>query len=182
MPDEADVFIDGMFLQNVIAAYSLGSKVDYEKLSNKLAGSYRRNRTYVFDALPHSNEMNQQKKQRFLDKLRYLNSFQVELGYVKLENKHCPKCHQDVQIPRQKKVDILIATRLIERSKQVDKIILVAGDADFVPAIEFARQNSKIAVAYADHASVGAATQLIQACDERIVLDTGYFQDCLLPV
>ena len=60
-----------------------------------------------------------------------------------METKTCKTCGQENGIPRQKKVDILIATRLIERSMEVDTLVLIAGDADFVPAIDVAKKKGK---------------------------------------
>lgn len=155
-------------------------KVDYEKLSNKLVGNGTRGRTYVFDALPPQGHPNKDAKQGFLDKLRYLESFQVELGYIKNETKICPNCTREVNISRQKKVDILMATRLLERAAEADRVVLVAGDGDFVPAVEVARKKTKIVLAFARHGRTDASTQLKQACDSRIQMDAGYFSDCLL--
>ena len=186
MTDKADVFLDGMFLQMVLDSFGLEGKVDYEKFTNKLAKveNSERQRTYYFDALPYvapsldmaSSSANQKNKQKFLDKLSYLDSFQVELGYVKLEEKTCPSCKNAVKIPRQKKVDILLATRLIERSLEVDKIVLVAGDADFTPAIEVAKKKAKIVLAFAPSST---STQLKQKSDRKIELSKAFFNDCL---
>lgn len=168
---ESDVFIDGMHLQHVID--SLGIKgVDYEKLSDKLANDSR-SRTYFFDALPLKE--NKDNKQKFLSKLSYLKSFQVELGYVKMEGRTCPSCEGVVNIPRQKKVDVLLATRLIERSLETKRLVLIAGDADFVPAIEVAKRKAKIVLAFLPGIT---AHQLIQAADEKIELSAAYFSDC----
>lgn len=178
MADRADVFLDGMFLQKVLESFGLKEQVDYEKFTNKLASveNSERQRTYYFDALPYSTSTNIQQKQKFLDKLSYLDSFQVELGYVKPENKTCPACGSNIVIPRQKKVDILLATRLIERSLEVDKIILVAGDADFVPSVEVAKKKAKITLAF--HPS-STSTQLKQSSDRKIELSKAFFSDCL---
>ena len=179
----AIVLLDGMFLQNILNAFGLFGKVDYKKFSDKLIGKYHvRFRTYVFDALPPGNPLNQKKKQGFLDRLGYLDKFQIEKGYVKMEKKTCPNCSKIVYFPRQKKVDILLATRLLECSfdPKIDKIVIVAGDADFVPAIEIGKKQKEIVLAYADTEDIGAATELKTICDIRIVLSKEYFKDCTL--
>lgn len=168
-----------MYLQAVLFVHNVFGKVDYERLADKLA-SGSRGRTYVFDALP-ADGSKREAKQKFLDRLKYLESFQVELGYVKSEKKTCPKCGCAIEFQRQKKVDILLATRLLERAEKVQKIILVAGDGDFTPAVEVAKQKAKVLLAYGEQGNTGAATQLKQACDSRILLDAAYFKDCQLP-
>jgi uncharacterized LabA/DUF88 family protein len=177
---KAAVLLDGMYLQNVTNVLQLNGKLDYQKFSDKLCAGYERTRTYVFDALPADGSSSRVKKQRFLDRLSYLDKFQVEQGYVKDETRICPECQKSIRITRQKKVDILIATRLLECSYdgRLDKIILVAGDGDFVPAVEIAKKNKEIVLAFAEEGNVGVATELKKAVDRRIRLDRGYFDDC----
>ena len=175
---EADVFIDGMHFQHIMENLKVRG-VDYEKFSDKIS-NHKRGRTYYFDALPYkspgtSKPENYVKKESFLSKLSYLKSFQVEKGYVKIETKICDTCKSNIGIPRQKKVDVLIATRLIERSFEVDNLVLIAGDADFVPAIEVAKRKAKIILGYCDGIT---ARELIQISDEKIELSTAYFNDC----
>ncbi len=179
----AVVLIDGMFLQNIMNEFCLFGKVDFRKLSDKLTGpDHVRARTYVFDSLPESGSPTFSRKQQFLDKLSYLPKFQVETGYVKLEKRTCPKCGETIEFPRQKKVDILLATRLLECSLdlKIDKIVLVAGDLDFVPAVELAKKKTEMVLAYAETQKIGAATQLKKSCDDRIILTPEYFRDCAL--
>ena len=175
---QTDVFIDGMHFQHIMNNLKVGG-VDYEKFSDKIA-NYKRGRTYYFDALPYKahgtlKSSNFQSKESFLSKLTFLKSFQVEKGYVKLETKKCESCGNDIGIPRQKKVDVLIATRLIERSTESSALVLIAGDADFVPAIEVAKRKAKIILGYCNGIT---ARELIQVADEKIELSSAYFNDC----
>ena len=175
---EADVFIDGMHFQHIMENLKVKG-IDYEKFSDKIANR-KRGRTYYFDALPYKSPgaikpQNYAKKESFLSKLNYLKGFQVEKGYVKIETKKCDNCGKDIGIPKQKKVDVLIATRLIERSFEVDTLVLIAGDADFVPAIEVAKRKAKIVLGYCDGIT---ARELIQISDEKIELSAAYFNDC----
>ncbi len=174
-----DVLIDGMYLQNILNSFNLFGSIDYEKLSNKFAENDERDRTYYFDALPLVDP-NKKNKQRFIDKLRYLNSFQVELGYIKPEVITCSHCGADVNVNRQKKVDILMATRIIERAEFVQRIVILAGDADFVPAVEVAKKKAKITLAYAQIGTIGAATELKQVCDTRFEMTADFFENCKL--
>ncbi len=178
MKGESDVFIDGMHFQHIMENLKVKG-VDYEKFSDKIAPG-KRGRTYYFDALPYKRPKEQEsqnylKKEGFLSKLSYLKSFQVEKGYVKIESRTCELCETSIGIPRQKKVDVLIATRLIERSLEVDTLVLIAGDADFVPAIEVAKRKAKIVLGYCSGIT---ARELIQISDEKIELSSAYFNDC----
>jgi uncharacterized LabA/DUF88 family protein len=171
--------LDGMYLQNTINALGVYGTIDYQKLSDKLVHPDQRARTYVFDALPNSSPQREQ-KQKFLDRLRYLDNFQVDEGSVRQEVRVCPHCDKDVVLYRQKKVDVLIATRLLEVSfdGKTEKIVLIAGDADFVPAVQIAKQNVEVVLAYGEFGNVGVATDLKKACDKRILLDRGYLESC----
>jgi len=182
MQGKAVVLLDGMYFQNILNAFGLSRAVDYQKFTDKLARDHERARTYVFDSLPFDGAQNRLSRQKFLDRLSYLDRFQVEMGYVRLEKKRCPKCNETICVPRQKKVDILIATRLLECSfdDKIDKIVLVAGDADFVPAVEIAKKKTEIVLAYAEGERVRASTDLKKVCDRRIRLEQGYFDDCKL--
>jgi uncharacterized LabA/DUF88 family protein len=173
MDVESDVFIDGMFFQHMLDELKV-KRIDLEKFSDKLSLG-KRSRTYFFDALPYSDDKKPQ-KQKFLSKLSYLKSFQVEQGYVKIEKIKCEHCGNDVGIARQKKVDVLLATRLIERSLETKRLVLVAGDADFVPAIEVAKRKAKVILAYIPEIT---AKQLLQTSDEKIELSSAYFSDCM---
>ncbi|MEM0134631.1 MAG: NYN domain-containing protein [Thermoplasmatales archaeon] len=170
--NESDIFIDGMHLQHVLDNLNVKG-IDFEKFSDKLANN-KRSRTYFFDALPFNKE-NKPGKEKFLSKLNYLKSFQVEQGYVKMESIKCECCGCDVGVVRQKKVDVLLATRLVERSLETKRLVLVAGDADFVPAIEVAKRKAKVALAYLPGIT---AHQLIQTADEKIELSSAFFSDC----
>lgn len=178
---QAVILIDNMYFQNILTEFQLFGQIDYEKFSDKLAGEdYTRLRTYVFDALPLGPS--REKKQKFLDRLKYLKKFQVEQGYVKNEKKICPKCKQEIEVPRQKMVDILMASRLFECSlnPNINKIFVLAGDGDFVPAVAVAKTQKEVVLVFAETEKIGAATQLKQICDDRIVLDKSFFDDCKL--
>jgi len=182
MRDKAIVLLDGMYFQNMLNCFGLFGRVDFQRFTDKLVGGHERARTYVFDSLPLEGSDAKSNKQRFLDRLAYLDRFQVEMGYVRLETKKCPRCGETVEVPRQKKVDTLIATRLLECSfdEKIDKIVLVAGDADFVPAVEIAKKRTEIVLAFAEATNVNVSTDLKKVCDRRIRLEPGYFEDCML--
>ncbi|MFH1470825.1 MAG: NYN domain-containing protein, partial [Candidatus Micrarchaeota archaeon] len=55
------------------------------------------------------------------------------------------------------------------RAKKVDAIILLSGDADFVPAIQLIK-SYKIKTANL-HTYAGSSTELRNACDEHILID-----------
>jgi len=55
----------------------------------------------------------------------------------------CPNCNVDVNLSshKSKRIDVLIAVRLLRMCNTFDEVIFVGGDQDFVPAIEVLRKN-----------------------------------------
>ena len=175
------VLIDGMYLQEVQNALGLAGRLDYEKLTDKLVGDSKRYRTYVFDALPLPGSPRRDRKEGFLTKLDYLDRFQVEPGHLKIERYICSRCGSAIAVAKQKRVDVLISTRMLECSydSKIDRIVLLAGDADFIPAVEVAKRRTAVVLAYGDTREATASEELKRTCDGRIKLNQDYLADCL---
>ncbi|MFO0725520.1 MAG: NYN domain-containing protein [Myxococcota bacterium] len=70
--------------------------------------------------------------------------------------------------------DMGIAVEAIERVESWDRLILVSGDGDFAPLVRHFRRRGKIVqvAAFAD----GLATELREAADKVLILDTGILE------
>jgi len=55
----------------------------------------------------------------------------------------CPNCNVDVSLPphKSKRIDVLLAVKLLRMCNTFDEVILVGGDQDFIPVIEILRKN-----------------------------------------
>lgn len=182
--DKAAVFIDGGYLSKVLKLVFSETRIDYEKFSNKLCEGCERWRTYYYDCMPllPNNPTEQDKeryagKQRFIDRLKRLNRFEIRLGKL-------------IQIPDrdrpiQKGVDVLLSVDLTRMSwdKQIQKAILVTGDSDFVPAVIAAKDAGVLVITYYSRGApdVYAHDALLTCCDERYeikqpLIDQALFQ------
>lgn len=161
------VLIDAGYLNAVLKRYGEPS-IDYEKLFERVAertGS-RRLRTYFYDCLPEggrSAEDNERlaRRQRFHTRIRRMPRTEVKLG----------RLQKIGDTFRQKKVDVLLATDLVALSAQnrVHHVALIAGDSDFVPAIERAKQFGTLVHLFT--ADGTTHTELLDGADERHSID-----------
>ncbi len=133
MDRKAAVLIDNQHLKKQVidqmSVYGEKFLLEYEAFSTFLCDDIRAEmfRTYIYDCEMKSNE-------RLLSSLNKIDGFQVRKGVIQ---------HSDRGY-RQKQVDILIALDMIKLSmkNRIDDIILVTGDGDFVPVIEFVKGES----------------------------------------
>jgi len=178
------IFIDGGYLASALRDFG-NPKIDHLKFCNYLCGlcdcDVRRVRTYYYDCLPYQSnpptpeeKERYSKKQRFMTMLKRLPRFEIKLGrlakYPKPDGKYGFE---------QKKVDILLSIDLtrVAISKQIDRVILVAGDSDFVPAIQVAKDAGAITQLVYFPRTVH--NELLDACDERIELSQENIQKIL---
>lgn len=164
--------------------------IDVVKFSdNLLEDDEERYMTYVFDALPYvpnnnpteEHIKNKDSKARYLDGLEYLDRVTVERGQVRPKYHTCIHCDNRLEIPVQKLVDVKLSVRLTELawSRSVERIILVCGDKDLLPAIN-AIDNSGVSVriVYGKGKSTFTSKELIKACHQNKVLSKEDIEYC----
>lgn len=143
-------------------------------------------RTYYFDAppyLPKSGASEDQRKRHAdaeedLKKVARLDRFCVRKGYCQwTKRKASPIDHpggiERVGIIEQKMVDVLLATDMtrIALSKEALHIELVAGDSDYVPAIQAARNvGALVRLFYYRQGDTSYGDRLFDEVDERVDL------------
>ena len=165
------IFIDGGYVQKMLSRDFGFASIDFAKLATLAAAGRDILRTYYYDCLPYQSpaptlEERERfgKKQRFFSALDALSRFQVRQGrleYRGLDSHGKP-------IFEQKRVDILLGVdlALLAAKHQITDVALVAGDSDFLPAIEAAKAEG--VVVHLFHGT-HAHRDLISACDERTV-------------
>lgn len=140
------IFIDGGYLDKVLKQEFNEVRIDYQKLSRYIADLIHPDtdilRSYYYHCLPYQSQQpsNYEKelfgeKDKLFSELRKLRRFEVRLGHLqRYEGKHG---HFEF---RQKMVDTLLSIDLVRLSanRQITHAAIIAGDADFVPAIEVA--------------------------------------------
>jgi uncharacterized LabA/DUF88 family protein len=184
----AAILVDNMYLEHVGDIFGVG-RVDIDLLPKLLLkADEQHHRTYVFDALPwvppdptQEQITRKDEKHRYLQALEYKERVTVERGYVQPKPTHCRKCGAEFDVPIQKLVDVKISTRLVALafSRIVDLIVLVAGDADLLPAVEAIRDTPcNIRLAYAEREGVKTAKPLIRVCHEKRLLTQQDLEAC----
>lgn len=142
--EKAAIFIDGSYLKDILRDNFHHSFIDYLKFCEEICDTLRLNRlrTYFYYCLPFVRKNNKQdlwrlsKSDKFLSRLKRLPRFEIKLGKLQLiENQF-----------RQKMVDVLMSLDIADMcfDKKIDNVIVVAGDADFVPAIKKAKDYGAI--------------------------------------
>ncbi len=174
MSDKAVVLIDGGYLSRLnkdVFCDGNGKpfRVDYGKIGQILAGRHSCElfRTYYYNCppylshLPTEEEKTKQKKfDQFVFNLKKLDRFIVRLG--KLKKYYNREGHPDFE---QKGVDVILAIDALKIALKgkINKIILIAGDSDFVPVISAIKEESIEVALYYHESSVHRF--LLETCD-----------------
>jgi uncharacterized LabA/DUF88 family protein len=143
--EKAAVLIDGGYLDKVRLSFNKPT-LNIVKFSDIVCDNCNRFRTYYYDALPWVGDspsqqdiQRRQSKQHFLDGLRMLHRVEVRLGELQRIEMKCTKGQHHISF-NQKLVDVLLSVDIVRLAWGgfVDKIILVSGDRDFLPAVNTA--------------------------------------------
>ncbi len=181
------VFLDGAYLSKVSRVFGGEKpyKVDLKQFAITLAkekGLWLLH-TYYFTAPPYQSPIPTpteiQKKanyDRWAYKLSRIYDFSIREG-------RCQR--KGLNDYQQKGVDTLLTMDLAKlplKHKEVQKIILLACDTDFVPILNDLRQNNKIHVIlayYTDrvrNSPFSMSNHILTACDEKILLTKDHFE------
>lgn len=167
------VFIDGGYLDKVLASEYGMARLDYADFAAALCGRDEMLRTYYYHCPPWQGnpptpeeQLRFSGKERFFDALRSLPSFEVRLGRLERRGVNEDGSPNFVQ----KRVDIQLGVDLVQLSvkHRIDRAVLVTGDSDFLPAV-FAAKNEGVRVDLVHGAQYHF--DLWQACDVRLGID-----------
>jgi uncharacterized LabA/DUF88 family protein len=168
----AAIFIDGAYFDWVLRDELNFARIDYQKFSHAVAGDIEILRTYYYHCEPYlSNPPSPeetskfQKMQSFFRYLQQLPRYEVRLGKLAYQGKNAEDGRPIVE---QKRVDILLGVDLVllAAKQMITHAILVAGDSDFLPAIEVAR-NEGVLVHLYHGVQNSPHRELWDKCDER---------------
>jgi len=183
---KAVVLIDNGYLAKLLKNQFGEARFDYLKFSTEATQGYWRLRTYVYDCMPYrhnpptsAEQAMYAGKQKFFDTLKKLPSTEPRFGRLR------PRKEGGFV---QKGVDIFLAVDLVKLSlkAQIQKAILLTGDADYVPAVQVAKDEGVSITLY--HAmgnwdsegdkTNGYSNALWDICDERKVIDQALINRC----
>ena len=119
--------------------------IDLVKLFSQFLGEKQTlEKVIYFTASPLSKDKSS-RQSAFLNANKLLNDDKFEIVRGKYLEKQikCPQCHYTIIRPEEKKTDVNISIRMIADCVQdkTDTVVLVSGDSDLVPPIEFIQKN-----------------------------------------
>ncbi|MBA7527152.1 hypothetical protein ES705_19326 [subsurface metagenome] len=140
MEDRVMIFIDGSNLYHSLKGFFKRTDIDIGKFSDKLLGKRRLVRIYYYNAGVGQRE----EPERYHDQQKFFAGI-TAIPYCELRLGRLVYNNWPDSPPYEKGVDILLATDMITHSfkNNYDVAILVAGDNDFVGAIQAVKDNGK---------------------------------------
>ncbi len=165
------IFIDGSNFYHNLKQYYKKTHIDFSKFVTKLSGQNRELvRTYYYNAPidRNTNEDEYKKQQKFFEKIKRIDSFEVKLG--RLQSK------QDGS-KTEKGTDVNIAVDMITKGykDQYDVAILISGDADLVQVVQEIKDMAK-------HVELvvvpGQKCYHLRDTADRIITLDDSFEDC----
>ncbi len=183
MPERSAIFIDGAYLFNLLRNEFEGARINFELLPSKLTQGTNLLRTYYYSSLPYRSDpptihetsfYNRQRQ--FFSALRLLPRYTVKLGRVERRGNRA----DGSPATEQKRVDILLAVDLVKLSADghIQRAILIAGDSDFIPAIDAAKSEGVVVSLL--HGS-NCHRELLEEVDEHYQIDQVLVDSVRLP-
>lgn len=170
-------FIDAGYVVGSCKNLDLTPIVDYARLARAMA-SGQADETYYYDAPPADDPGADvalqgwaRRRRGFLTDLGRRLGFCMRLGTTR--KRHCRECGK--RFYQQKRVDIQLAVDLtvLAVKGKITKACLLAGDEDFIPSVEVARDHGVFVHLFY---GPGASRDLIEACDKATNI-CGFLRD-----
>ncbi len=175
------VFIDGAYLQYMLKDEFNFPRICFQKLVNRMAGGREILRSYYYNCEPYqSNPPTTEERERFGRAQRFyyaldqIPRFQVRLGKLEFRGHDA----QGKPIFQQKRVDIQMGVDLVllAAKSQISDTAILAGDSDFLPAIDAAKpEGVVIHLFHGEHPH----RDLVARCDERTRIDQAFIDSIL---
>jgi uncharacterized LabA/DUF88 family protein len=172
------VLIDASYLLAVLRDEHAGIRIPLPKLVKALAGGRSPTHARYYTCLPYmSSPPTRCERARWsaeharLTRLQQEHKIRIRLGRLTPTG-----IRNGAPTFVQKQVDVLLATDLVELAltNEVDRIVLVAGDGDFVPAVDLARRHG-VRVCLVHGARHGksrcVSEELFRLCAQKLMID-----------
>lgn len=166
------ILIDGGYFEKVIRNEFSGVRIDFKQFVEVLSVGKEVLRTYYYHCLPYQStpptlEESQRfaRKESFFSYLKKLPRFQVKLGKLAYRGLDAT----GNRVFEQRGIDTLLSLDMVNlaATKQVSNIILLAGDSDYIPAIELTKTHGVGVILYHSQRRDNYHINLWEACDER---------------
>jgi len=180
----AAVFIDGAYLSKVLKKHFGSPRVDHHSLVAWACGDEQLFRAYYYDCLPYqSARPTDEERQRVSDKQKFFLALERGQRFTVRQGRLEYRGTDDRGSPvfTQKRVDLKLGLDVasLVATGRVAMVVLIAGDSDFIPVVEFAKQQGVI-VRLIHGPSATYHTDLWTAVDERKEITEEVLQDMLL--
>lgn len=150
--------------------------IDIVKLCSQFIGPNQElMRVIYFTASPLNTESNK-RQSAFLNANKAINGdkFEIVRGKYMPKTIKCPNCKYSIMRPEEKKTDVNISIRMVGDCIQdkTDKLILISGDSDLIPPIEFIIKNypqKRIAVFFPPTISSTSLSNLMRKCGSKTI-------------
>ncbi len=182
----AAILIDGGYMDRV--SRDCGSpRIDFGRLAVELARPNELLRCYYYHCLPYQSPVptpeEQERyagKQRFFSALNRLNRFEIREG--KLEFRGVDR-ETNKPIFEQKRVDISLGVDLVLLSvkQRIERVVLVTGDSDFLPAVRAAKNEGVLIHLYHGSGPQQPHRDLWEEADDRTLITPDMLHSFLLP-
>ena len=172
--DRIMIFIDGSNVYHSLKTFFKRTDIDIGKFCNKLLEKRRLIRIYYYNARVGQKE----EPERYHDQQKFFAGI-TAIPYCELRLGRLVYNNWPTAPPYEKGVDILLATDFITHSfkKNYDVAILVAGDNDYVGAIQAVKdngQNVEVALFGKERTSM----QLRKVADNVITINSRLLNKC----
>jgi len=174
------VFIDGGYFQKVLEKDFDRPVVDFALLGPELAAGFDPFlRAYYYNCRPYQSASPSERERqlvanadRFYYSLRKIQNLDVRLGRLAFRG---ISRETGTPIFEQKRVDVQLAVDLVtlSYSRQIGTAVVVAGDSDFIPAFDAAKNLGVPIVLFAGQRNP-AHRDLQAAADQRVFFDTEF--------
>jgi uncharacterized LabA/DUF88 family protein len=170
------VFIDGGYFEKVLKYQFNEERINLLEFSELVSGETERLKTYYYNCMPmlsdpptEKEKKLQKDRNRFISSIRKLPRFEIRLGKL-VKRSHYDKFGNLVTKHVQKRVDVLLAVDLVRMSigGQINKAVMVAGDSDYVPAVETANDAGVLTQVY--YHPTSKSDELLDACGDRFII------------
>lgn len=177
--DRSAIFIDGAYLDRLLEREFARARLDVGRLVQELAADSAILRSYYYDCPPYQSDpptederLRTAAKDKYFTALSRLPRFEVRLGKLAFRG----RTSEGKPIFQQKRVDIMLGVDMVQlaATRQIQRAILLAGDSDFVPAVEAVKPHGVLVMLWHGPRIRGEATvhrELWESCDERFEID-----------
>lgn len=178
-----EIFVDGTNFR--IAQLEAGIRdLDIPRFARQLSrGHILVKMRYYTSPLPDHGSAAYRGQQRFFERLRATSAVELVLGRnePRRENVVCPACGRTSvhrhHVEKETDVNLAVDMTVGAHTGRYDVAVLVAGDTDYVRAIQAAQSNGKT-VLWCHFPAQSYTDRLRQVCDGQILLDEKFLRTC----